>query len=72
MTIAILKLSPGQKIARPMNRACSVDEATEILRHWEKHNPGSTSRLLRVAKNLDTDKPVFEHAGCKFYAFTEE
>lgn len=72
MTIAILMLAPGQKIPRPFNRACSVDEANEILRIWEKHSPGSTSKLLRVAANLNSERTCFEHAGYKFYAFTEE
>ena len=33
MTISILKLSPGQKIARPFNRSSSVDEMCEMLGH---------------------------------------
>jgi hypothetical protein len=74
MTIAILKLARDQKIPRPFNRACSVAEAYEMLDHWKKHNYGATSKLLAVCTieaNLDTEKTIFEHAGVKFYAFTE-
>lgn len=71
MTLSILKLAPGQKIARPFNRACDEAEATEMLRHWESRNPGSTVQLLRL-RHKDTEKPVFQHAGHKFFIFTEE
>lgn len=71
MTIAILKQAPGQKIARPFNRASTLNEAHEMLYHWKAMTPGSTVQLLRWP-NLDSDRPVFQHAGHKFYAFTEE
>lgn len=34
MTISILKLEAGQKIARPFNRASSHTELAEMLLHW--------------------------------------
>lgn len=75
MTIAILKLTSKQKIARPFTRASNVAEALEILRGWKQHNVGATRKLLAectFTANLDTEKTVFEHADCKFYAFTEQ
>jgi hypothetical protein len=70
MTIAILKLEADQRIARPFSRACSTDEMLEILRHWRRVNPGATAQVPTNAF-VDSENPVMEHAGAKFYAFTE-
>lgn len=40
MTITILKLQPGQKIARPFSRATDRDEAAQILANFEALNTG--------------------------------
>lgn len=61
MTMTILIQLPGQKIARPMNRACSVSEAQEILEYWARHHFGEDFDVEMIEANIDTETPVLTY-----------
>lgn len=67
MTLSVLALRPGQKIARPFCRACSADEMAQLI-------PGFGTKIN--ASNIDSDEPVvtrkIDGEVVKFFAFTEE
>lgn len=65
MVIAILRLAPEQKIARPHNRASSPSEAFEILRF-----AGIAASAINL-DNIDTEQPVGVVGAFKYFAFTE-
>jgi len=84
MTITILKLSPGQKIARPFSRASTIGELAEIIVTGEP-SKGMTYKARAafgaqandkpeahiVVAAIDTEEPVFQWKGDRYYAFTE-
>lgn len=56
MTISILRLRPGQKVARPFQRAVSVAEMAELLAYHlvyeqmqDLNNPAKAMRLAKAA-----------------------
>lgn len=77
MTIAILKLEPGQTIARPFSRAIDWSELVEILDGFQLNTEGGLDLTAPgyFEKNLDTEKPIFQitrrQGFTKFFAFTE-
>lgn len=86
MTICILKLERGQKIARPFSRASDLTEAAQILGNFEQLNTGPVATRCKRAcdaalnatraffpglAHVDTEQPVFTLGSTKFYAFRE-
>ena len=81
MTISILKLSAGQTIARPYNRASGVAEMQEMIGFAIAYANGikrpSNDQAEQFgmdvhSENLDSEMPVHVMAdGSKFYAFRE-
>lgn len=72
MTIAILKQEPGQTVARPYARASTVDEVGELLAGWwRRHAPDRPGPVLAL-NCVDSDTPVLERGGTRFWCFTEE
>ncbi len=81
MTITILRRLPGQAIPRPVNRASSLSELSDLIVGFEQDNrrfvkgmaPQGTKLNL---ENIDTDKPValvgpVDAPAAEFFAFTE-
>ena len=74
MTISILIRAEGQKIARPFNRACSMEEMDEIITHFLQVQK-MTMTSVAVSGNFGTDEPIVRATNgalaVEFYAFME-
>ncbi len=53
MTFSILRLLPGQKIARPFNRACSVQEMAEMLVHHRAYEANELHGRMRAMREAN-------------------
>jgi hypothetical protein len=72
MTIAILKQEPGQKVPRPFARASNVFELGELLVDWWRRNVRDGRPVEARFSAIDTEEPIVEHRGTRFFAFREE